>query len=144
MQKLYLIAEIAGETVAIESDYIESVVHVQNVVAAPQCGKSVAGIFALRSRVLTLIDSSYIVTGKPSQLEEKSLAVIMEVAGHSYGLLIDRAYEVASISEIQRVNNISIAPSWEKIAKALAVVGGKTTIVVDPELLVTATEKLAA
>ena len=135
MEKLYLLAEFAGESVAINCSYIESVVHVQNVVSVPRCDKSVAGIFALRSRVLTLVDSKYVVTGEPSELGLKLLAVIMEIAGHSYGLLIDRAYEVVSISDAQQVNNVSVAPQWQAIVSCLAVVDGKSTMVIEPEAL---------
>jgi purine-binding chemotaxis protein CheW len=144
MPKLYLIAEFAGEAVAIDCSYIESVVHVQNVVSVPRCDKSIAGIFALRSRVLTLVDSKYVVTGETSELGFKSLAVIMEIAGHSYGLLIERAYEVVSISDAQMIKNVAVAPQWLAIISCLAVVDGKTTMIIDPRTLVAGEELIAA
>ena len=63
MNSLYLIATIAGEDVAIPAHQVESVVKVRDVVARAAVKPFVSGLFALRSRVLTLIDCQYFVTG---------------------------------------------------------------------------------
>jgi len=144
MQDIYLIAEFGGESVAIESKYVESVVHIPEIIPAPQADKSVAGLFALRSRVLTLIDSSYMVTGISSSKGRNSLAIILEISGHCYGLLVERAEDVVSISREDMVDSISASQQWQKIVKEFAVLDGKTIMIVDPETLIGDAERLAA
>ena len=65
MDKLYLIARIADTRVALRSRAIHSVVTVGTPVEVPAAPPHVAGLFALRSRVFTLIDP-HVVVGLPS------------------------------------------------------------------------------
>ena len=90
---LYLVADLAGSRVAIESGLVESVVHVPEIVPAPMSDPSIAGIFALRSRVLTLIDTQYLITGIQQRPEKGALSVVTEIAGHQYGLLVDKVHD---------------------------------------------------
>lgn len=144
MTALYLIAHINGCRVAIESDRVESIVHVPDIVAVPKSDPSVAGIFALRSRVLTLIDSQFIVTGTRRQLEKGCLAVVAEIGGHHFGLAVDRVEDVVPISS----ENIQIAihPSdiWKSIILETASVDGELVMILDPSKLVAGELALAA
>ena len=54
---LFLIAHIAGRGVAIESGQVDSVVDIGDVVAVPLADRAVRGLAALRSRVVTVIDT---------------------------------------------------------------------------------------
>ena len=65
MDKLYLVARIADTRVALRSRAINSVVTVGTPVEVPAAPPHVAGLFALRSRVFTLIDP-HVVVGLPS------------------------------------------------------------------------------
>src|SRR3546814_7893487 len=64
MEKLYLVARIADTRVALRSRTIHSVVTVGQPVEVPGAPPHVAGLFALRSRVFTLIDP-HVVVGLP-------------------------------------------------------------------------------
>ncbi|NJM49587.1 MAG: chemotaxis protein CheW [Sphingomonadales bacterium] len=144
MQCLYLIARIDGARVAIESDLVESVVHVNDVVPVPQSDPAISGLFALRSRVLTLIDSQYIVTGNPKPVEKKSLAIIAEIAGHHFGLLVESVEDVVTIDSAQIENNVSPPVKWAGLATGLVEVGGEIAIIIDPAQLVSGNKALAA
>ncbi|WP_204313488.1 chemotaxis protein CheW, partial [Klebsiella michiganensis] len=54
---LYLIAQIAGRAVAIDSERVESVVDIGEVTAVPRASAHVRGLAALRSRVVTVVDT---------------------------------------------------------------------------------------
>ncbi|NWP61371.1 chemotaxis protein CheW, partial [Escherichia coli] len=54
MSHLYLIAQIAGRAVAIDSEQVESVVDIGEVTAVPRASAHVRGLAALRSRVVTV------------------------------------------------------------------------------------------
>ena len=58
MESLYLIVRVAGDTVALRADGIGSVVEIDAISAVPRVPPHIRGLFALRSRILTVIDSA--------------------------------------------------------------------------------------
>jgi purine-binding chemotaxis protein CheW len=144
MTALYLIAHIDGCRVAIESDRVESIVHVPDIIPVPRSDPSVAGLFALRSRVLTLIDSQFVVTGQRRQLEKGCLAVVAEVGGHYFGLAVDRVEDVVSIAEADIQAAIAPAAQWKQIISETASVNGDLVMILDPARLVAGQQLLAA
>ena len=54
---LVLIAHLAGETVALDADVVGSVVEIERIAPVPRAAPHIAGLAALRSRVLTVIDA---------------------------------------------------------------------------------------
>lgn len=144
MKSLFLIAHINGACVAIDSNKIESIVHVQDIIPVPSSNLSIAGLFALRSRVLTLIDAQYLVTGISQDVPKGALAVVVDVAGHQYGLLVDKVEDVVSIRKDQIQHNIKPAKIWAMLAQETASVDGRLVMIVDPASLVNGQESLAA
>lgn len=144
MASLFLVAQIDGKRVAIESHWIESLVHVQDVIPVPRCHPSVAGLFALRSRVLTLIDSQYLVTGVREPVRKGALAVVAEISGHHFGLLVDSVKDVVSISDSQFEAHIAPAKQWRHLVTGTALVDGELVMILDPSKLISGDEELAA
>ena len=144
MTALYLIAHINGCRVAIESDRVESIVHVPDIIPVPQSDSSIAGLFALRSRVLTLIDSQYIVTGERRNLQKGCLAVVAEIGGHHFGLAVDRVEDVVSISSDNVQAAINPSDQWKAIISETASVGDDLVMILDPAKLVAGEQALAA
>ena len=56
MNELLLVVTIAGERVALPASSVESVVELDTLIPVPRAAPHVAGLSALRSRVLTVID----------------------------------------------------------------------------------------
>lgn len=144
MNALYLIAHIDGACIGIESGAIESIVHVQDVVPVPMCDPSIAGLFALRSRVLTLIDTQFLVTGIAKKAEKGALAVVVDIAGHQYGLVVDKVEDVVSILQEQMESKIKPASNWTRIVSQTASVDGRLIMILDTGYLVNGQEALAA
>jgi purine-binding chemotaxis protein CheW len=144
MQKLFLIAVIAGVEVAISSDCIESVVTVGEVINVPKSDPLVAGLFALRSRVLTLIDCQYAVSGLNEPVRKNAHAVIAVIAGHPYGLLVDAVKDVVSV-EAQNVKPASkLAPHWTGIVSGVVEFDGRVVMRLSPEMLLSPKQSIAA
>jgi purine-binding chemotaxis protein CheW len=139
MTSLYLIAHINGACVGIESDKIESIVHVQDIVPVPNSDPSIAGLFALRSRVLT-----YLVTGDVQHAAKGALAVVVDVGGHQYGLLVDKVDDVVSIQAGQIEKNIRPAKKWASLVTETASVEGRLVMILDPASLFSGQDALAA
>ena len=62
MNELLLVVTIAGERVALPAAAVESVVELDTLIPVPRAAPHVAGLSALRSRVLTVIDCMSLAT----------------------------------------------------------------------------------
>lgn len=144
MSALYLIANISGSAVAIDSSRVESVVRTGEVLKVANCSQLVAGLFALRSRVLTLLDSQFLITGEPKTPEMGSLAVVVDIDGHTYGLLVDSIDDAVMIENIDYLPNISLDTNWQNIAKGVVCHEDRMLMMVDLERLISTPELLAA
>lgn len=144
MNSLYLIAHINDACVGIESNSIESIVHVQDIVPVPMCDPSIAGLFALRSRVLTLIDTQYLVSGKVKKAAKGALAVVVDIAGHHYGLLVDRVEDVVPITDEHMENQIKPSKEWTALVSQTASVDGRLVMILNTGSLVNGQDALAA
>ncbi len=136
MTNLFLIAHLGGSRVAIESGSVESIVHVPEIVSVPMCDPSVAGIFALRSRVLTLIDTQLLVTSVPQPANKGALAVVTEIAGHQYGLLVDKVEDVVAIADDQIETKITAPTAWARYVRNIATTDGELVMILDTDALV--------
>ena len=79
MEKLYLIARIADTRVALRSRAINSVVTVGIPVEVPGAPPHVAGLFALRSRVFTLIDPHVVIGLPPVPVAAGQRVIVVDV-----------------------------------------------------------------
>lgn len=93
MTELFLIAHVADRGVAIEARLVDSVVDIGEVVAAPRAPSLVRGLAALRSRVVTVIDT-HVALGLPPT-PRMGRAVIARIDGHHYAFLVDSLEDVA-------------------------------------------------
>jgi purine-binding chemotaxis protein CheW len=144
MSDLFLIAEISGSLVAIDSSRVESVVRIGEVLKVANCSPLVSGLFALRSRVLTLIDSQYLITDTPKKYEAGSLAVVVEINGHTYGLLVDRIEDAVMLGNLEYLENVSVDVNWQKISSGVVLHNDRMLMVVNLEHLISEPEQLAA
>ncbi len=144
MSDLYLIAVVAGIEVAISSDCIESVVTIGDVVDVPRCDPLVAGLMALRSRVLTLIDCQYAVTGNRKHISARSHAVIVEVCGHSYALSVDAVRDVVSVPLCAINSATRLDTRWSRLSSGILEIDGRVLMILSPEMLLAPATALAA
>ncbi|MCC6478136.1 chemotaxis protein CheW [Sphingorhabdus sp.] len=136
MDRLFLLTQIAGTEVAICSNIVESVVSIGEVSPVPRCDPVIAGLFALRSRVLTLIDCQYRVTGVQAPIGKGALAAIASIGGHSFGLLVEKVYDVVTVSEDAMCPAVKLGEGWTDIVSSLLAIDGRLVMVIDPDRLV--------
>ncbi|HMP44263.1 MAG TPA: chemotaxis protein CheW [Sphingopyxis sp.] len=137
MEKLYLIARIADTRVALRSRAINSVVTVGTPVHVPAAPPHVAGLFALRSRVFTLIDP-HVVIGLPAvAVEAGQRVIVVDVADHGYALLADAIEDVCFIDAPETRVTGKLLPGWARVADAMIEHEGASLLVVDPSHFVT-------
>ncbi|WP_150290712.1 chemotaxis protein CheW [Sphingobium estronivorans] len=119
MNRLYLLARLAGARVAIETREVEAVVKLTDISPVPGMGAHVAGLSALRSRVLTVIDVAALIRGQPTPIAERGFAVIADIAGHSYGLMVDAVYDICQVPEGELPLRGQLDPAWLPHARGL-------------------------
>ena len=134
-ERLYLIVSLAGQTVALPTADIESVVELDEVTAVPRVANHVAGLFALRSRVLTVIDGAAALGLGRSGVGPRSQAVIVTLDGYPYALLVDAVHDVVSAPSPIPAPAI-LGGGWA--AASLGAIGheGSTLLLVDPACLI--------
>jgi purine-binding chemotaxis protein CheW len=92
---LLLIVTIAGQRVAFPADAIESVVELDTLIQVPRVQPHVAGLSALRSRVLTVIDCRRsLELGDSDCSAGIREAAVVEIDGHHYALIVDVVEDV--------------------------------------------------
>lgn len=119
MDKLYLLAMLAGTRVAVETGEVEAVVKLTDISPVPGMGAHVAGLSALRSRVLTIIDVTAIVHGRPTPVEQRGLAIIAAISGHSYGLMVDSVSDICRVPEGELPLRGQLDAAWAPYARAI-------------------------
>ncbi len=123
MSGLYLFARIAGTPVAICTDEVEAVVRLKELSPAPGAPPYVAGLFAVRSRVLTIINAAALVAGSDNDCrlgcEEGHFAIVCEISGHSYGIMVDGVDDIQTIDTAPLPICGRVSDAWQPYAKTV-------------------------
>jgi purine-binding chemotaxis protein CheW len=144
MAALYLIMTIAGQRVAIAAGPVESVVEFDAIVPVPKVPPHIAGLAALRSRVLTIVDCNASLELPKPPPAETSCAVIVMVDGHHYGLLVDEVRDVVLIAEMPRPANLALGGGWARVVRGIVTHDGAALPLLDPAALIEGPGTLAA
>lgn len=135
MGELYLITAIAGRTVAMPSDRVDSVVDLGAIVPVPGAPGHVCGLAALRSKVVTVIDAA-LALGEVRTGAAGGRAVVITVAGHVYAILVDRLEDVAPFAASRMPDGVRLEAGWAAAARGVIERDGEAVLVVDPAALI--------
>jgi purine-binding chemotaxis protein CheW len=136
MEALFLICLIAGQRVALPADDVESVVEIDRITPVPLVASHVAGLFALRSRVLTIIDSIAALGMGASEITATMQAVIVGREGHPYGLLVDQVEDVVASTVAIGPVRAALGDGWARAAKGVVEHAGEVLLLIDPAVLI--------
>ena len=143
MNNLYLIVRIAERPVALPAAQVGSVVEIDEIAPVPRSPAHVAGLFALRSRVLTVIDTRASLCLPPADQTKLANAAIVGHDGHSYALLVDEVEDVIEAGAPDSCPAL-LPPSWRRAAKGTIRRGEEAILLIDPAVVVAGPEPLAA
>lgn len=135
MTRLLLIVRLAGERVAFPASDVEAVVEIESIVPAPGTPPHVAGLAALRSRVLTVIDCPAALGFAPGTASGRD-AVVAVVDSHPYALLVEGVEDVIEADDEPVPLPVRTAALWRRFAKALVPAEGDLLLLVDVPALV--------
>lgn len=136
MAELHLLVLVGGRRAAIPGSHVHSVVEIDQVVPVPLAPAHVAGLTALRSRALTVIDARAALGLDPSAWETEGRAAVTEIDGHGYAVLVDRVEDVAESLHLRTTEGASLGPEWDRIALGLLETTAGPAVLVDLASLV--------
>ena len=142
MNDLLLVAHIAGERVAFRAADIQSVVELGTITPVPHAPAFVAGLAALRSRPLTVIDSfaSLGLVRDADAPRTTTKAVVVERDRHLYALLVDGIEDViASVAEVTALPG-ELAAGWQRASLGLIETAMGALLLADPAALIAGPE----
>lgn len=143
--ELLLIVSVAGERVALPAAAVESVVELDTLIPVPRAAPHVAGLSALRSRVLTVIDCMQSlemgVTDCSDGIRE---AAVVEFDGHHYALIVDLVEDVVEALSEPAPVRASMGKGWERVAKGMVDTENGPLLLVDVAALIAGAEAKAA
>jgi purine-binding chemotaxis protein CheW len=136
MAELTLIARMAGRRVAFPASEVEAVVELEGITPAPRAAAHVAGLSALRSRVLTVIDamaSLELGCALDTGLVE---AIVVNSGGHPYALLVEEVEDVIEVDGTPLPVRAPIGAGWDRVAIGMIDAGDDLLLLVDPHLVI--------
>jgi purine-binding chemotaxis protein CheW len=135
MTELILIVTIAGERIAIPAADVESVVELEALIPVPRAAAHVAGLAALRSRVLTVIDCLASLELPSNGSEGLKEAIMVEADGHPYALLVESVEDVVEVEINVKPVRTSLKGGWRRVARGMIEVGEDLLLLVDTHAL---------
>lgn len=134
MADLLLIARLAGRRIAFPAAAVEAVVELDGITPAPRAAGHVAGLSALRSRVLTVIDGlASLEFGQSTGLTE---AVVVPSDGHTYAIMVEEVEDVVEPTAPPTPVRAPLGKGWDRVAIAMVEAEGELILLVDPHLLI--------
>jgi purine-binding chemotaxis protein CheW len=130
-----LIVRLAGERVALLAAQIESVVEIEALTPVPRAAPHVAGLTALRSRVLTVIDCLASLEPGRSGADRRE-AVVAVADGHPYALLVDGVEDVVEASGEVRQVRTALEAGWRRISQGSIEADGDLLLLLDVGALI--------
>jgi len=136
MSGLLLIVRLAGERVAVPAGDVEAIVEIGEVTPIPRAPANVAGLAALRSRVVTVVDCRASLGAAPIEIGPPREAMLVVVDGHPYALLVDGVEDVVEPSGEASDLQAALAPGWARLATATVEADGDLLLLLDLKALI--------
>ena len=136
MVDLLLIVRLAGRRIALPAADVEAVVELEGLTPVPGTADHVAGLSALRSRVLTVIDSWSALGLEDQAAIGSTEAIVVPSGGHTYALLVEQVEDVVESKEKPVPFKASPGPGWSRVSSGMVEAGDDLLLLVDPHALI--------
>ena len=145
MTELLLVARIAGRTIALRAADVHSVIELDSLTPVPRAPVHVAGLSALRSRVLTVIDCRCsLELGEIARDHHKLQAAVVEVEGHLYALLVDGVEDVVEARSACAPLRSTLGGGWDRTAAGMVEADQGPLLLLDVAAIVAGPEETPA
>lgn len=144
--KEYVTATIGGQLFGMPIQRVQDVFMPERLTRVPLAPPEIAGVLNLRGRIVTLIDMRDRLGLQPRNGDAPMMAVGVELAGESYGLLIDAIGEVLKLDDAGReANPINLDPRLARVSAGIHRLEGQLLMLLDVDrVLDIGTKSIAA
>jgi purine-binding chemotaxis protein CheW len=133
---LLVIAQIAGRRCALGALDVKSVIEIGAITPIPQTPPYIAGITALRSQALTVIDCRKALGLLGEDWPTDHRAAVVAEGGHSYALMVDTIEDITTaIGEAGQVPG-GFGPEWSRIAVGMIETHAGPALLIDLPALI--------
>ena len=136
MAELLLIARLGGRRIAFPAAQVEAVVELEGITPAPCAAPHVAGLAALRSRVLTVIDGLAALDLCRGTEAAARDAIVVPSGGHTYALIVEEVEDVIEAAAPAVPLAAPVGAGWDRVAIGTVEVEAELFLLVDPDLLI--------
>jgi purine-binding chemotaxis protein CheW len=136
MNQLVLMTQIAGRRCAMAAHDVKSVIELGHVAPVPRAPTFIAGITALRSQALTVIDCRIALGLDLEPWPRDSRAAVVGIEGHFYALLVDAIEDIATaMSEPGQIPG-GFGAGWSRAAHGMIETGIGPALLLDLSALI--------
>jgi len=136
MAELLLIARLAGRRIAFPASAVEAVVELEGITSVPGAARHVAGLAALRSRVLTVIDGLAALEFDGEGLPPLREAVVVPFDGHTYAVMVEEVEDVVEAAGPPSPVGAPLGAGWDRVATGMVEAESGLFLLVDPHLVI--------
>ena len=144
MADLLLIVRLAGRRIALPAAEVEGVVELDGITPAPRAAIHVAGLSALRSRVLTVIDGLASLEFGRATTGGIIAAIVVPSGGHPYALIVEAVEDVIEAARPPLPIRTPVGAGWDRVAIGMVEAGDDLLLLVDPHRLIAGPQAQAA
>jgi purine-binding chemotaxis protein CheW len=145
MNELLLVVVIAGERVALPAATVDAVVELDTLIPVPRAAPHVAGLSALRSRVLTVIDCKRsLELGESDRSDGIREAAVVDFDGHHYALIVDLVEDVVEALSDAAPMRAAMGAGWERVCQGMVDTETGPLLLVDVAALISGTPEAKA
>ena len=117
MSGLLLVVRISDRRIALRAAEVHSVIELDALTPIPRAPSHVAGLSALRSRVLTVIDCRRSLELElRAEPDARPKAAVVEFEGHLYALLVDEVEDVVEARSDCTPLRTALGHGWHRAA----------------------------
>ena len=144
MNELMVMAQIAGRRCALPAHDVQSVIELGTVTPVPRTPAFIAGITALRSQALTVIDCRLALGFEKIDWSTDGRAAVVSVGGHSYALMIDAIEDITTrLDEPSQVTG-GFGPEWSRVTIGMIETSSGPALLIDLAALIAGPPEISA
>ena len=130
--KEYVTAMVGGQMFGLPILRVQDVFAPERLTRVPLAPPEVAGLLNLRGRIVTLVDMRKRLGLSGAESEYAPMAIGVESAGESYGLLVDSVGEVLTLDDAAReANPINLDPRLAQVSSGIFRLEHQLLVLVD-------------
>ncbi|MEL6876953.1 MAG: chemotaxis protein CheW [Pseudomonadota bacterium] len=142
MNELMIIVEIAGRRCALNAHDVSSVIELGEVTPVPRTPDYIAGITAMRSQSMTVIDCRLALGIDPSPFPTDDRGAVVKVAGYPYALIVDRIDDITTSHAEPGSVSGGFGPEWSRVATGMTETPTGPALLIDLAQLIIGPGKL--